>query len=268
KKINFKTLNGVNFAINFLKTDNIHKVSASVCSYLNSKSGIKLIYAGSILEEDKQLGDLPINFYSSRLLVIFRKMLKPQIDEEINDLVAQKDTILENETETVASPSYLSEKNKIPIQNTILDPEDRMFKRKYNSSDRFTTCKKTAPGWCHPYQLSLLSYEKLVKYNDHEDFETNRNRELLYDLQQVSTAYKHNPYYMNDVFEDFAHLCPDIIKKLKSNPKQILDVESLLASRREVHASNKSNDHKKSACPIDISSLAIMTYEESMSFQR
>ncbi|KAF0985310.1 hypothetical protein HZS_6383 [Henneguya salminicola] len=100
KKINFQTLDGQNFTINFLITDNVQqfsiikilKVSASVCTYLNSKTGVKLIHAGSILSEKKLIGDIQIYFSPSPLLVIFIKVrnLILNIDVKTSNLRRKK----------------------------------------------------------------------------------------------------------------------------------------------------------------------------------
>ncbi|KAF0985395.1 hypothetical protein HZS_3226, partial [Henneguya salminicola] len=171
---------------------------------------------GSILGENKLIGDIPINFSSSPLLVIFIKTIKPQIYEEKNEFCAQKNKTLDNKTETVSSSTYLTENKKISIQNTSLDQEDLIYIERYKSSVRFTPREKMALVFGHLYQSDLFSDEELIQYNADEDFETNQNRKLLYDLQQVYFAYNHNPFVINSVFDDFTHFFPDIIKRLKA----------------------------------------------------
>uniref|UniRef100_A0A6G3MDN2 UV excision repair protein RAD23 n=1 Tax=Henneguya salminicola TaxID=69463 RepID=A0A6G3MDN2_HENSL len=75
---------------------------------------------------------------------------------------------------------------------------------------------------------------------------------------------------MNAVFDDFSHFCPDIIKRLKANPEELEDVESLLASRCKVNTSESFsiNENSNLTCSETRSISAILPYEQIMSIER
>ncbi|KAF0991654.1 hypothetical protein HZS_3061 [Henneguya salminicola] len=266
--INFQTLDHQNFALSFLRTDKILKVAAAVCTFLNSKTGVKLIFAGSILEENKQIGDISTDLSSSRLLVT----LKPQIYDETKEICTPKDTVLERKIEAVSSPVPFLENYSIVYQIKTLDPEDMIFFGKNKLSTRFTQHGQLAPIFSRLCELGYLPNEELEKYDDDDecDFESIRNRKLLNDLQKISDQCLNNPFVMNSVFDDFAHFCPDIIKRLKTNPEELQDVESLLALRCEVYTSDSSNENEDSdsACSTDSSIPPTISHEEAMSIER
>ncbi|KAF0986010.1 hypothetical protein HZS_5005 [Henneguya salminicola] len=278
--INFKTLDRPNFSLSFLKTDNVLKVSAEICAFLNSKTGIKLIYAGSILQENKKIGDVKPEFSYNPLLVVFIKTLKPQIYEEQNEICGQGCMEFEHRREAMPSSVPLSQNSPTPFQKRNLDSEYATIIGGIKLSSRFTPLERIVPTFGRLYQLGLFPYEELIQDNDGHcdfdqydvygrDFVNYRNRQLLLDLQKVSAKVHHNPFIMNTVFDDFAHFCPDIIKRLKANPEELQNIESLLGSRDEFYTSDTS-DNENSDSSFSISSTGSPNFpsEEAMCIER